>query len=41
MHNTINASRLTGLTCSKAPDFWMVEHQLAWLVMDIKELVHW
>ena len=21
-------SRLTGLTCSKAPGFWMVEHQL-------------
>ena len=21
-------SRLTGLTCSKAPGFWMVEHQI-------------
>ena len=25
---TMNGSRLTGLTCSKAPGFWMVEHQL-------------
>ena len=24
----LNGSRLTGLTCSKAPGFWMVEHQL-------------
>ena len=24
----MNGSRLTGLTCSKAPGFWMVEHQL-------------
>ena len=23
-----NGSRLTGLTCSKVPGFWMVEHQL-------------
>ena len=23
-----NGSRLTGLTCSKAPGYWMVEHQL-------------
>ena len=23
-----NGSRLTGLTCSKAPGFWMVEHQI-------------
>ena len=26
--NTINGSRLTGLTCSKASGFWMVEYQL-------------
>ena len=26
--NTLNGSTLTGLTCSKAPGFWMVEHQL-------------
>ena len=25
-----NGSRLTGLTCSKAPGFWMVEHQLVY-----------
>ena len=25
---TLNGNRLTGLICSKAPDFWMVEHQL-------------
>ena len=24
----INVSRLTGLSCSKVPSFWMVEHQL-------------
>ena len=24
----MNGSRLTGLTCSKAPGFWMEEHQL-------------
>ena len=24
----MNGSRLTGLTCSKAPGFWMVDHQL-------------
>ena len=27
-YNILNGSRLTGLTCSKAPGFWMVEHQL-------------
>ena len=27
-YNTINGSRLTGLTCSKVPGFWVVEHQL-------------
>ena len=27
-YNTLNGNRLTGLTCSKAPGFWMVEHQL-------------
>ena len=27
-YNTLNGSRLTGLTCSKAPGFWRVEHQL-------------
>ena len=27
-YNTLNGSRLTGLTCSKAPGFWIVEHQL-------------
>ena len=26
--NTFNGSRLTDLTCNKAPGFWMVEHQL-------------
>ena len=26
--NTFNGSKLTGLTCSKTPGFWMVEHQL-------------
>ena len=30
---TIDGSRLTGLTCSKAPGFWMVEHQLAHVVV--------
>ena len=24
-------SKLTGLTCSKAPGFWMVEHQLVYM----------
>ena len=24
----MNGSRLTGLTCSKVPGFWMAEHQL-------------
>ena len=24
----LNGSKLTSLTCSKAPGFWMVEHQL-------------
>ena len=28
----LNGSRLTGLTCSKAPGFWMVEHQLVMLI---------
>ena len=28
LQHTFNGSRLTGLTCSKAPGFWMVEHQL-------------
>ena len=28
----MNDSRLTGLTCSKAPGFWMVEHQLIPLI---------
>ena len=27
-YNTLNGSRLTGLTCSETPGFWMVEHQL-------------
>ena len=27
-YNTFNGNRLTGLTCSKVPGFWMVEHQL-------------
>ena len=27
-YNTLNGCRLTDLTCSKAPGFWMVEHQL-------------
>ena len=27
-YNTLNGIRLTDLTCSKAPGFWMVEHQL-------------
>ena len=27
---SFNGSRLTGLTCSKAPGFWMVEHQLVY-----------
>ena len=27
-YNTFNRSGLTDLTCSKAPGFWMVEHQL-------------
>ena len=31
--NTLNGSRLTGLTCSKAPGFWMVEHQLVLMVL--------
>ena len=26
--DTFNGSRLTGLTCDKAPGFWMLEHQL-------------
>ena len=32
MHMYTYGSRLTGLTCSKAPGFWMVEHQLALIV---------
>ena len=31
-YNTLNGSRLTGLTCCKTPGFWMVEHQLVLLV---------
>ena len=27
-YNRLKGSRLTGLTCSKTPGFWMVEHQL-------------
>ena len=27
-YNTWNGSKLTGLTCSKALGFWMIEHQL-------------
>ena len=29
-YNILNGSRLTGLTCNKAPDFWMVKHQLVY-----------
>ena len=29
-YNTLNGNRLTGLTCSKAPGFWVVKHQLVW-----------
>ena len=29
----LNGSRLTGLTCSKAPGFWMVEHQLVCMLV--------
>ena len=32
--NTMNGSRSTGLTCSQAPGFWMVEHQF---VVDNKD----
>ena len=32
-YNTSNGSRLTGLTCSNAPGFWMVEHQLVSFVV--------
>ena len=31
-----NGSRLTGLTCSKAPGFWMVEHQLVITIIIFK-----
>ena len=31
--DTLNGSRLTGLTCSKAPGFWMVEHQFVNLMV--------
>ena len=33
-YNTLDGSRLTGLTCSKAPGFWMVEHQLVTEAID-------
>ena len=29
--NTLNGSRLTGLTCSKVPGFWMIEYHLVFL----------
>ena len=36
---TLNGSRLTGLTCSKAPGFWMVEHQLVLALFAITQLL--
>ena len=41
----MNGSRLTGLTCSKAPGFWMVEHQLVQNIIEsflsLQETNHW
>ena len=38
-YNTFNGSRLTGLTCSQAPGFWMVERQLV-LYSNILSLIY-